>query len=335
MDWNKYNPKMLSMFGQAASIFGAFLPEIASQRDDIMVLSADMSTPAGLDKFKSQFPDRFINLGIAEQNMIGVGAGLADEGYTVVSEAQACFITMRSYEPIRQYSGYMGGKQVLVGLSGGFSLTFMGNTHYALEDIALMRTIPGMTVIAPCDAFEAVKSFDAALRHDKPSYIRVFGGPGIPIVHASDFSYEIGKAIKLCEGNEIQIIATGSMVSQSLMAAEKLSESGIEAEVLDMHTIVPLDIDAIRKDVKRIITVEEHREVGGLGDSVANVIASVIGYPKLLKIAVPMSFGNVGNYDYLLEQNGLTANQIFEKISNDLYNYDNNRQSKRDRGCCV
>lgn len=309
---------MLSMFGQAASIFGAFLPEISLQRDDIMVLSADMSTPAGLDKFKSQFPDRFINLGIAEQNMIGVGAGLADEGYTVVSEAQACFITMRSYEPVRQYLGYMGGKQILVGLSSGFSLTFMGNTHYALEDIALMRTIPGMTVIAPCDAFESVICFEAALRHDKSCYIRLFGGPGIPVIHTSNFNYEIGKAIKLREGNDIQIIATGSMVSQSLKAAEKLAESGIEAEVLDMHTIAPLDTDAIRKDVKKIITVEEHREIGGLGDSVASVITSVAGYPQLLKIAVSMSFGNVGDYQYLLDQNGLTAQHIFENISKNL-----------------
>lgn len=310
---------MLSMFGQAASIFGAFLPEISEQHDDIMVLSADMSTPAGLDKFKSLYPERFINLGIAEQNMIGVGAGLADDGYTVVSEAQACFITMRSYEQIRQFSGYMKGKQIFVGLSSGFSLTYMGNTHYALEDIALMRTIPGMIVIAPCDAFEAIKSFEAAIKCGSPCYIRLFGGPGIQVVHTTDFNYEIGKAIKLREGNDIQIIATGSMVSQSLKAAEILAESGIEAEVLDMHTIAPIDSNAIRKDVKKTITVEEHREVGGLADAVASVIASASGYPQLIKIAAPMSFGNVGDYQYLLEQNGLTAQKIFENISNNLY----------------
>lgn len=309
---------MLSMFGQAASIFGAFLPELSEQRDDIIVLSADMSTPAGLDKFKSQFPGRFINLGIAEQNMIGVGAGLADEGFTIISEAQACFITMRCYEQIRQYSGYMKGKQILVGLSSGFSLTYMGNTHYALEDIALMRTIPGMTVIAPCDAFEAVKAFDAAVRYDSPCYIRLIGGPGIPVVHSSDIKFEIGKAIRLREGNTVQIIATGSMVTESLKAADMLAESGIEAEVLDMHTISPIDIDAIRKDVKTIITVEEHREIGGLGDAVASAISTVTGYPQLLKIAAPMSFGRVGDYHYLLEQNGLTAQKIFENISNNL-----------------
>lgn len=305
---------MLSMFGEAASIFGAFLPEISTERDDIMVLSADMSTPAGLDKFKSLYPERFINLGIAEQNMIGVGAGLADEGYTVVSEAQACFITMRSFEPVRQYCGYMGGKQILVGLSSGFSLTLMGNTHYALEDIALMRTIPGMTVIAPCDSFEAVKTFEAALGYGKPCYIRLYGGPGIPVVHNSNFDYKIGKAIKLREGNDMQIIATGSMVIQSLKAAEILSENGIESEVLDMHTIAPLDYEAIRNDVKNIITVEEHRIVGGLGDSVASAMATKGGYPHLLKIGVPMSFGNVGDYQYLLDETGLTPNKIANKI---------------------
>jgi len=318
MDWSKFNPKMLSMFGQAASIFGTLLPDLSEQRDDIMVLSADMSTPAGLDKYKSLYPERFINLGIAEQNMVGVGAGLADEGYTVVSEAQACFITMRSYEQIRQYSGYMKGKQIFVGLFSGFSLTYMGNTHYALEDIGLMRTIPGMTVIAPCDAFEAVKAFDAAIRHETPCYIRLFGGPGVPVVHTNDFNFEIGKAIKLREGNDIQIIATGSMVSQSLKAAELLAESGIEAEVVDMHTIAPIDADALRKDVRKIITVEEHRETGGLGDAVASVVASASGYPQLLKIAVPMSFGKVGDYQYLLEQNGLSVPQIADRISNNL-----------------
>lgn len=314
MDWSKVNPKMLSMFGQAASIFGAFLPEIASEREDIMVLSADMSSPAGLDKFKSLFPDRFINLGIAEQNMIGVGAGLADEGYTVVSEAQACFITMRSFEPIRQYCGYMGGKQIFVGLSSGFSLTLMGNTHYALEDIALMRTIPGMAVIAPCDAFEAVKAFEAALDYDKPCYIRLTGGSNVPVVHQADFEYKIGKAIKLRKGNDVQIVATGSMVVQAMKAADTLSEAGIEAEVVDMHTISPLDADILRTDVKLIVTVEEHRECGGLGDAVASVVASSRAYPVLFKIAAPMNFGNVGDYQYLLQQNGLSADQIAEKI---------------------
>ncbi len=318
MDWNKYNPKMLSMFGEAASIFGAFLPEISAARDDIMVLSADMSTPAGLDKFKGLYPERFINLGIAEQNMIGVGAGLADEGYTVVSEAQACFITMRSFEPIRQYCGYMGGKQIFVGLSSGFSLTLMGNTHYALEDMALMRTIPGMAVIAPCDAFEAVKAFEAALNYDKPCYIRLYGGPGVPAVHNADFDYKIGQAIRLREGSDVQIIATGSMVIQSLKASEILSNNGIEAEVLDMHTVAPIDVESIRKDVKKIVTIEEHRVIGGLGDAVASIVASGNDYPSLCKIGVPMAFGNVGDYQYLLEDNGLTSQKIADKILNTI-----------------
>lgn len=318
MDWTKYNPKMLSMFGQAASIFGAFLPEISAERDDIIVLSADMSTPAGLDKFKSLYPERFINLGIAEQNMIGVGAGLADEGYTVVSEAQACFITMRSFEPIRQYCGYMGGKQIIVGLSSGFSLTLMGNTHYALEDIALMRTIPGMAVIAPCDAFEAIKAFEAALEYSKPCYIRLHGGPGVPAIYNEDFQYTIGKSIKLQDGDDLQIIATGSMVSQSLKAAEILSENGISAEVLDMHTISPIDSSAIREDVSKIVTVEEHRVCGGLGDTIASITSSSKRYPPLLKIGVPMSFGKVGDYQYLLENYELTAPQIAERIMNSI-----------------
>ena len=318
MEWNSLKPKMLSMFGQGGSMFGILLPELVKEGANITVLSADMSTPAGLDKFKAAFPEKFFNLGIAEQNMIGVGAGLSDEGSIVVSEAQACFITMRSFEQVRQFCGYMSSKQVLIGLSSGYSLTFFGNTHYALEDIALMRLVPGITVIAPCDALEAMKALDATMKSDKSSYIRIFGGTSTPIVHQSDFNFEIGKAIKLRDGNDVQIIATGSMVCQALKAAERLLEKGIEAEVVDMHTIKPLDTEAIRKDVKGIFTVEEHRSTGGLGEAVASHIATSNGYPKLTIIAAPDAFSRVGDYDFLLKENGLDSEAIVTKISGSL-----------------
>lgn len=308
------------MFGQGGSMFGVLLPELVNAGENLMVLSADMSSPAGLDKFKSSFPERFLNLGIAEQNMIGVGSGLADEGFTVISEAQACFISMRCYEQVRQFLGYMQGKQILIGYGSGFSLTFMGNTHYALEDIALMRLVPGMNVVAPCDALEAMKALDAAVSSPNPTYIRMFGGTGIPVVHNSDFDFTLGKAIKLREGHDIQIIATGSMVSKSLKVAEALAEKGIDAEVVDMHTISPLDTAVLRKDVKMIVTVEEHRPSGGLGDACASFMACALGYPNLVKIAAEEAFSKVGSYDFLLEENGLSIDKIINKIINEYGN---------------
>ena len=221
---NKINVKLLSMAGQGGSAFGIALMEMMKERDNIMVLSADMSTPAGLDKFKATYPDHFINVGIAEQNMIGIAAGLAEEGYKVICVAQACFITMRCFEQIRQYAGYMGIPMVLVGIGSGLSLQYMGNTHYSLEDIALMRMIPGMNVMAPCDSLEAMKTLQTAVNQNSSSYIRLWGGTGIPTVHTEDFHFEYGKAIILREGKDLTLVATGSMVSLALKVAESLKE---------------------------------------------------------------------------------------------------------------
>lgn len=281
---NKINVKLLSMAGQGGSAFGIGLMNLMDKRDDIVVLSSDMSTPAGLDKFKAAYPDRFINVGIAEQNMIGMAAGLADEGFIPICVAQACFITMRSFEPIRQFCGYMGLPLVLVGIGSGLSLQYMGNTHYALEDIALMQTIPGMVIEAPCDSLEAMKSLEAAINCKHPVYIRLFGGTGIPAVHQDDINYEIGRAINIRKGKDVCIVATGSMVNSALQASKQLSEeNGIECKVIDMHTINPLDIDSIKGSVnyKLIVSVEEHRGTGGLGSSIQKALASVKNTPPI------------------------------------------------------
>lgn len=288
------------------------------ERDDLMVLSSDMSTPAGLDKFKAAYPEHFMNMGIAEQNMIGTAAGLAEEGYKCICVAQACFITMRSFEQVRQYCGYMQLPLVIVGIGSGVSLQYMGNTHYALEDLALMRTIPEMQVIAPCDSYEAVKAFEYAVDSKQPVYIRLYGGTGIPAVFNGEISFEAGKALKLREGKDIQIIATGSMVGSALKVAESLSSEGIEAEVVDMHTIKPLDIDAICSDKKMIVTLEEHNVIGGLGSAVAGVIARKAKHPKLLILGIKDKFVPVGNYLYLLEQCGLDIENIKNTIINNL-----------------
>lgn len=314
MEKNKLSAKVLSSFGQGGSAFGIMLPNLMKEYENIMVLSADMSTPAGLDKMKSLYPNRFFNIGIAEQNMIGVAGGLTDEGYKVISVAQACFISMRCFEPVRQFLGYMHSNQILVGIGSGLSLTFMGNTHYALEDIALMKTIPGVEIIAPSDALQAMKALEAAIHRNNPVYIRLYGGTALPIVYEEDFTFEIGKAIGLRQGKDLQLVATGSMVSIALKVAEQLVGEGIFASVVDMHTIKPLDTTVLDMESSVVVSMEEHSVIGGLGDSIAGYLAQFASHPRLLKIGVEDRFSVVGDYPYLMDENGLSCDKIVERI---------------------
>lgn len=317
---NKINVKLLSMAGQGGSAFGITLMELMKERDDIMVLSADMSTPAGLDKFKAAYPDHFMNVGIAEQNMIGIAAGLADEGYKVICVAQACFITMRCFEQVRQYAGYMGIPMILVGIGSGLSLQYMGNTHYALEDIALMRTISGMTIVAPCDALEASKALERAVNNNGSSYIRLFGGTGIPAVHPDNIDFELGKAIKLREGKDVAILACGSMVKQALGVADSLAEQDIKAGVIDVHTINPFDnaIIDICKDKKLVVTIEEHRLTDGLSSVISVRMKEKQISTATLNIGVDNDYPLPGSYPYMLEQCGLSVERITNSIINKI-----------------
>lgn len=314
----RYNSRVFSLLGQGGAIFGVSLLEQMKLKKNLLVLSADMSTTAGLDKFKTQYSESFINAGIAEMNMIGMASGLSDEGYKTISVTQACFVSMRDFEAVRQYCGYMGKKQIIIGIGSGFTLTFLGNTHYALEDIALMRSIPGMTIIVPADAMEAVKAFEAALEIDAPTYIRLYGGTNIPILFKDDFEYKIGKAIQLKEGKDIQIIATGSRVSTALTVAENFEKEGISASVIDMHTIKPLDTNSIDMNVHLLVSVEEHFKIGGLGTAISDYLAGFSSHPKLLKIGVEDKFSVVGDYDYLIDQNGLSEEKIYKTIKENM-----------------
>ena len=312
------NFKLMSMAGQGGSVFGISLIELMNQRSDLIVLSSDLSTPAGLDKFKTAFPDHFMNMGIAEQNMIGTAAGLAEEGYKPICVAQACFITMRSFEQVRQFCGYMQIPMVIVGIGSGVSLQYMGNTHYAIEDLALMRTIPGMEVIAPCDSYEAVKAFEYAVNSNHPVYIRLFGGTAIPTVFNEEVEFDGAKAIKLRNGADVQIIATGSMVGNALKVAEELATEGIETSVVDMHTVKPVDKEAIELDKKLIVTLEEHNIIGGLGSAFADVLSQQTEHPKFLKLGIDDRFVPVGSYKYLLQQCGLDIESIKKTIIDNI-----------------
>lgn len=313
----KYNAKMMSMFGQNGAVFGSAL-EFYQGQYQIKVLTSDMAYGAGLSRYKQKYPKDFYDVGIAEQNLIGITAGLASEGFKCVATAQACFLSMRSFEPVRQYMGYMQIPAILIGINSGFALTYFGNSHYALEDLSLMRTIPNMTILSPADAGEAVKAFEVALQMKSPVYIRLSGTTNNPVVYAEDFEYDFRKAhVVYNQGNDVVLFATGSMVYQSLKAAEVFNSEGIGVKVIDIHCLKPIDKDTILKETARAklaVSVEEHFVNGGLGSAVAEVMTTTSTTCQLLKLGVQDQFSKVGDYQYLLVQNGLTPEKIVASI---------------------
>jgi transketolase len=302
--------------GQSASIFGVSLVENINLYPNIKVVTSDMALAASLDRFRILYPDCFFNVGIAEQNLIGVASGLAAEGFKSIAVAQAAFITMRCFEQVRQYLGYMKNNVILVGLKAGFLLKFFGNTHYATEDISLMRGIPGMTVLSPADAGEAVKAFEAALNINGPVYIRLTGETDGSVVYKDDFNYVIGKSNIIHEGNDITIFATGAILHQVIKAVDLLEAKGIRTRLVDFHTIKPMDIDIINdsKRSKLFVSVEEHNIIGGLGSSISEYISGFADFPALVRLGVRDEFSIPGDYEYLLTQNRLMADLIAEDI---------------------
>lgn len=316
----KFNARAFARLGQTGSIFGIAAVELHDTYP-IQCISADMSTPAGLDRFKRSYSEDFINVGIAEQNMLGIAAGLASEGYRPVCVTQAAFISMRSFEQIRQYMGYMEYPIITVGLSAGFALTFLGNTHYAIEDIAIIRSIPGITIFSPADAGAAVKVFEKALELGQPTYIRLTQGLMPPIVYKEDYEYDPYRMTEVVNhGKDVTIFATGSMVYQAIDAANILCEQGIHCCVYDVHCIKPIDKETIIRscDSKLFVSVEEHSVVGGLGTSIAEVLSKQTTHPSLVRLGVQDTFSPVGEYGYLLDFHGITAERIASTIKENL-----------------
>jgi len=310
------NARQWSRLG-SRGVFGQAILSLAETKKDLMVLSADLGSSSGLSRFKNAFPDKFLNVGISEQNMIGVAAGLAKEGSVVFATSFAPFIAMRASEQIRMNMGYMDLNIKAVAIGSGIAMAFLGNSHYGIEDASIMRSIPNLTVVSPADCGEIVKTVFAAAEYEGPMYIRLTGEANNPVVYKEDYNFEIGKAITLREGSEITIIANGTMVYESLEAAKILELEGLSATVVNMHTIKPLDTSVIDKAVassKLIVSVEEHSVIGGLGGAISEYKTSLRNAPPQLIIGLPDKFGKVGEHRYLLEKYGLTAKQIAEKI---------------------
>lgn len=303
--------------------FGTVLAEIAPLYPDLMVLAADVADSAGLSDFMQKYPNQFLNTGIAEQNMIGVAAGLAKEIGLVFAASFAPFASMRCYEMLRSYLGYMALNVKVVGLASGLSMGVGGNTHYGLEDLAITRTIPNLTVVSPADCTETAKAVLALADHTGPAYLRLTGVGGNPVVYKEDYVFELGKGIVLREGNDVAIIATGTMVNEAIRTARVLQKQGISCTIVDMHTIKPLDVkllDQLFSSHALVVTLEEHSVIGGLGAAVAEYKAGISNSPRQIMIGLPDRFGKAGDYPWLLSQYGLTAKAIAEKIEKEWSN---------------
>jgi len=295
--------------------YGKALLELCAKRDDVMVLDADVAKSTRTVWIKDKFPDRFIDMGISEQDMVGTASGLALSGMIPFISTYCVFLAGRAWDQIRTTVCYNKLNVKLGGAHAGISVGPDGATHQALEDIALMRVLPGMTVIAPCDAEETRKATLAMAEIDGPCFVR-FGREAVPVVTDENTPFEVGKARLVREGSDVSIFACGPMVYEATAAAEQLAQEGISAEVFDLHTIKPIDTEAVVASVKKTgcaVTAEEHQYYGGLHGAVSECLTA--NYPAPLEaVAVYDRFGESGDPGELMKKYKLTAEGIIEKV---------------------
>ncbi|MBR5636341.1 MAG: transketolase family protein [Pseudobutyrivibrio sp.] len=296
--------------------YGNALVALGEKYDNVVVLDADLAEATKTGIFKKAFPERHIDCGIAESNMVGIAAGIASTGKVPFCSSFAMFAAGRAFEQVRNSVGYPHLNVKIGATHAGISVGEDGASHQCNEDIALMRTIPGMTIINPSDDVEAKAAVEAAYKMDGPVYLR-FGRLAVPVINdRPDYKFEIGKGVVLKEGKDLTIIATGLEVNESLEAAKKLAEDGIDAEVINIHTIKPIDADLIVKSASKtgkVVTVEEHSVIGGLGGAVAEVLSEKCP-TKMLRIGVKDTFGESGPAVKLLAKYELDAEGIYKQI---------------------
>jgi transketolase len=307
------NARAWSRIGPRA-IYGQALSALATANPNIIALSADLGRSSGLDRFSKEKPEQFLNVGIAEQNMVGCAAGLARMGFDVFASTFAPFASMRASEQVRMNMGYMREPVKLVALGSGFSMGYLGNSHFGLEDVAVMRTIPGLTVVAPADCAEIQKTLEACVGFKQPVYIRLTGAVNAPVVYTEDYAFEIGRAVRLTPLRDIMLISSGTTVGHCLGAGELLAQSGIEVGILNMHTIKPLDAEAladVRESARVIFVIEEHTTIGGLGSAVLEHYNDIgRPCPTIFRHGIVDRFVETGDYAFMLKQNRLDADGI-------------------------
>ena len=310
------NSKALARLGPRGT-FGLALQSVAEEDGRVLGLAADLAVTAGMERFRLTYPERFFNVGIAEQNLVGVAAGLADDGWVPFAVTFANFAALRACEMVRHHMGYMRQNVKLVGIGAGFAMGQFGTTHYSVEDVAALRGIPNLTIVSPADCSEVVDAVRYAVEVDGPVYLRLTGVPSMPPVDQRDSDFAFGRGRTLRLGTDVTIIACGSMVERSLAAAELLGARGVSVGVVNMHTLKPIDetaLDDLRRGVPVVVTVEEHSVIGGLGGAVTEYLSNWDGAPAVLRIGIDDMYPRVGDYDWVLDQCGLTSSGIAERI---------------------
>jgi len=312
--WSRMGPR---------AVYGQFLLEMARENARLIALSADLGRSSGLGAFAKELPNQFFNVGIAEQNLVGISSGLARMGFNVFSTTFAPFASLRAGEQVRMSMGYMQEPVKLVALASGFALGFLGNSHFGIEDVAIMRAIPGITIVSPADCVELYKSLKALEHFDKPVYLRLTGGVGMPLVYEEDYQFEIGKAQVIKPINEITIISHGTTVGQALKAVNELEEKGHKVGLVNMHTIKPLDeicLKEVMQKSEKVLIFEEHSVVGGIGSAILEFANSsqTIMNTKVYRYGVNDFFPKAGDYSFILETLMLNADSIKKRILNVL-----------------
>ncbi|UPA30640.1 transketolase family protein [Terrisporobacter glycolicus] len=299
--------------------YGKALVKLGKINDDVVVLDADLSKSTKTNDFLKAYPNRFFNMGIAEQNLVGAACGFAAAGKIPFASTFAMFATGRAFEVIRNSVCYPKLNVKICATHAGITVGEDGGSHQSVEDISLMRSIPNMTVVVPADGIEAEKMIFAAAEFNGPMYVRL-GRSAVPTIFEEDYNFEIGKGVVLRDGNDATIIACGIMVNEAIIAADMLKEENIDVRVINMSTIKPIDTELIikaAKETKAIITAEEHSIIGGLGSAVSEVVSE--NHPTIVrKVGVNDSFGESGTPNELLEKYGLTAKNIVEKVKEAL-----------------
>ena len=318
---NKRNVRTWSLLGPSGA-FGVAAMELAEINSKVLMLTSDLCFFSGLERFRSAYPDKLYNFGIAEQNALGAAGGLAKEGFIPFVNTYASFCASRCADQVRVNMSYMKLPIKLIGLTAGYGAGVLGATHMSVEDLALMRALPNITVISPADCTEIIKAVLAAAETNDPTYIRLTGPMNTPIVYKEDYDFKIGQAIRLREGKDVCIIATGSMVAQALKAAQLLDAESVSCTVLNMHTIKPLDQKAVldaTENHKIIVTAEEHSIIGGLYSAVAELLVKSRVQKTVLPIGINDFFAHAGSYGYQMTASGLTAEKIKQQITNMLH----------------
>ena len=299
--------------------YGKALVKLGKTNDHVVVLDADLSKSTKTNDFFKAYPNRFFNMGIAEQNLLGAACGFAASGKIPFVSTFAMFATGRAFEVIRNSVCYPKLNVKICATHAGITVGEDGGSHQSVEDISLMRSIPNMKVLVPADGIEAERMIFAAAEFDGPVYVRL-GRSAVPTIFGEDYNFEIGKGVVLREGNDATIIACGMMVNEALIAADMLKEENINARVINMSTIKPIDTELIikaAKETKAIVTAEEHSIIGGLGSAVSEVVSE--NHPVIVKkVGINDSFGESGTPNELLEKYGLTAKNIVEKVKEAL-----------------